>query len=146
MPNIQLFSFPGGARFQHLVRLARSDSVTGPLVAIIDDDEALCSSIADLLRSAGYRAEGYSSAETFLASSSPSRFGCIVADIHMPGMSGLELIPRLRELGVPAPVIIITALPDKHLDAEAISLGAQCLLRKPFGKNSLLDCVERSLR
>jgi FixJ family two-component response regulator len=132
--------------FQDLAHLAKSDSVTSPLVSIIDDDEALCSSLADLLRSASYRVEQYGSAETFLASSTLSILDCILADIHMPGMSGLDLLRKLRERGITTPVILITALPDKHLDDEAISLGARCLLRKPFETNSLLECVERSLQ
>jgi FixJ family two-component response regulator len=151
MPNDQRFSLPGNDvsalwRFQGLAHLAESDSVTSPLVSIIDDDEALCSSLVDLLRSVGYRAEQYSSAEAFLTSSDPSSFDCILADIHMPGMSGLDLLRKLHERGITTPVILITALPDKHLDDEAISLGAQCLLRKPFETNSLIECVERSLK
>lgn len=120
--------------------------MTSPLVSIIDDDEPLCSSLADLLRSVGYRVEQYLSAETFLTSSNLFSLDCILADIHMPGMSGLDLLQKLHELGITTPVILITALPDKHLDDEAISRGAQCLLRKPFATNSLLVCVERSLQ
>jgi FixJ family two-component response regulator len=151
MPNDHRPSFPDEGMFppwpfQDLAHLAKSDSVTSPLVSIIDDDEALCSSLADLLRSAGYRVEQYGSAETFLASSTLSILDCILADIHMPGMSGLDLLRKLRERGITTPVILITALPDKHLDDEAVSLGARCLLRKPFETNSLLECVERSLQ
>lgn len=120
--------------------------MTSALVSIIDDDDALRSSIVDLLRSVGYRVDQYGSAETFLASSNPAGFDCILADIHMPGMSGLDLLQKLHEQGITTPVILITALPDQHLDAEAMVLGAQCLLRKPFRTNSLLDCVERSLQ
>jgi FixJ family two-component response regulator len=119
--------------------------VTDPLVAIIDDDEALCSSLVDLMRSVGYRAVPFASAETFLTSSTLIGLDCVIADVHMPGMGGLNLVRKLHEQGVVTPVILITALPDKHLDDEAISLGAQCLLRKPFETNTLLDCVERSL-
>jgi FixJ family two-component response regulator len=132
--------------FQDFVPLARSEPVTSPLVSVIDDDESLCSSLADLLRSVGYRVEQYGSAEAFLTSSNLRSLNCILADIHMPGMSGLDLLRELRDQGITTPVILITALPDKHLDAEAISLGAQCLLRKPFETNSLLECVERSLQ
>jgi FixJ family two-component response regulator len=120
--------------------------VTSPLVAIIDDDEALCSSILDLLCSVGRRAQQYNSAESFLASSNLSSFDCILADIDMPGMSGLDLLPKLHELGITAPILLMTALPDKHLEAEAIALGARGLLRKPFEENSLLDWIEAILR
>jgi FixJ family two-component response regulator len=119
--------------------------VTSPLVAIIDDDEALCLSLVDLMRSIGYRAEPYTSAEVFLTSSSLFSLNCIVADVHMPGMGGLDLARELHKRGIMTPVILITALPDKNLDNEAIAVGAQGLLRKPFETNALLDCVERSL-
>ena len=119
--------------------------MTSPLVAIVDDDDLLCSSLVDLMRSIGYRAEPYYSAETFLTSVNLFNVRCIVADVHMPGMSGLDLVRNLRERGIMTPVILITALPNPHLDGEAISVGAQCLLRKPFEIESLLDCVERSL-
>ena len=111
----------------------------------IDDDEALCSSLVDLMRSIGYRAEPYTSAEEFLTSPSLFSLNCIVADVHMPGMGGLDLARELHERGIMTPVILITALPDKHLDSEAISVGAEGLLRKPFETNALLDCVERIL-
>jgi FixJ family two-component response regulator len=120
--------------------------VTVAFIAVIDDDEALCSSLVDLMRSIGYRAEPFDSAEAFLASS--NRFGlhCIIADVHMPGMGGLNLLNELREQGIKTPVVLITALTDKHLDEEAASRGALCLLRKPFEISSLLDHIERSLR
>jgi FixJ family two-component response regulator len=118
--------------------------VTSPLVAIIDDDDALCFSLVDLMRSVGYRAEPFASAETFLASSDLFLFNCIIADVHMPGMGGLDLVRRLQEQGTMTAVILITALPEKDLEEEAISVGAQCLLRKPFKTNVLLDYVERS--
>src|SRR5262245_41084074 len=119
--------------------------VRGPLVAIIDDDDALCASLVDLMRSIGYRAEPYSSAETFLASVNLLSVRCVVADVHMPGMSGFDLVRKLHERDIMTPVILITALADTRLDDEAISAGARYLLRKPFEIESLLDCVERSL-
>jgi FixJ family two-component response regulator len=116
-----------------------------PLVAIIDDDEALCLSLVDLMRSIGFGAEPYGSAETFLSSSDLSGLDCIVADVHMPGMGGLKLAKKLHEQGVAVPIIIITALPDKSLDNEAASVGARCVLRKPFETSTLIECVERSI-
>jgi FixJ family two-component response regulator len=150
MPDDQQFGFSGDGifpslRFHDFAHLAGLPPVTSPLVAIVDDDDALCSSLVDLMRSIGYRAEPYYSAETFLTSVNLLNVHCIVADVHMPGMSGIDLIRRLRDQGIMTPVIVITALPDAHLDGEAISVGAQCLLRKPFETDSLLDCVERSL-
>ena len=119
--------------------------MTGPLVAIVDDDDVLCSSLVDLMRSIGYRAEAYHSAETFLTSVNLLNVHCIVADVYMPGMSGLDLVRKLHDQDIMTPVILITAQPDRHLNDEAISVGAQCLLRKPFETDSLLDCIERSL-
>jgi FixJ family two-component response regulator len=119
--------------------------VTSPFVAIIDDDEALCCSLVDLMHSIGYRAEPFASAEMLLASSDLLFFNCVIADVHMPGMSGLHLVRNLQERGGTAPVILITALPDRQLDHQAISAGAKYLLRKPFETTALLDCVERSL-
>ena len=125
--------------------LAEVRQVTCPLVAIIDDDEALCSSLVDLMRATGYRAEPFLSGEAFLTSSECSDCDCIIPDIHMPEMGGLDLVRELQGRGIMTPVILITALPDKHLDDEAASTGALCLLRKPFETSSLLDYVERSL-
>jgi FixJ family two-component response regulator len=120
--------------------------VTVPFIAVVDDDEALCSSLADLMRSIGYRAEPFATAEALLIS--PDRFGlhCIIADINMPGMGGLNLLHALREQGIGTPVVLITALTDRHLDEEAASRGALCLLRKPFEMSSLVDHIGRSLR
>jgi FixJ family two-component response regulator len=125
--------------------LAGLHPVNSLLVAIIDDDEALCASLVDLMRSVGYRAKAFASAETFLASSNLVLFDCVIADVDMPGMSGLDLVRKLREQGGVIPIFLITALPDKRLHDEAISVGAQCLLKKPFETGALLDCVERSL-
>jgi FixJ family two-component response regulator len=120
-------------------------AVTVALIAVVEDDEALCSSLVDLMCSIGYHAAPFNSAEALLGSSDLLGMGCIIADIHMPGMSGLQLIRVLRERGIGTPVILITALPHKHLDDEARSVGAFCLLRKPFETSSLIDSVERSL-
>jgi FixJ family two-component response regulator len=119
--------------------------VRSPLIAIIDDDETLCSSLVDLMRSIGYRVESFVSAETFLASSNLSLFECVISDVHLPGMSGLELARKLHERGGMSPVILITGLLDRQLDDGAISVGARCLLRKPLETKTLLDWVERSL-
>ena len=74
-----------------------------------------------------------------------SGLDCIIADVHMPGMGGLNLLRKLREQGFMTPVILITALPDENLDEEAVSIGALCLLRKPFKTGALLDWIERAI-
>jgi FixJ family two-component response regulator len=118
--------------------------VSIPFVAVVDDDEALCSSLVGLMQSAGYRAEHFSSAETFLLSPSLLRFDCVIADVYMPEKGGLEILQELHEQGVLTPVILITGQPSRRLDEEAISTGAYCLLTKPFEVDLLLDCVQRS--
>jgi len=119
--------------------------VISPFVAIIDDDEALCTSLADLMRSMNYRTESFTSAVALLTSSNVALFDVMITDVHMPGMSGLDLVRKLREVNIMTPVMLITALTDRQLDNEAISVGAQSLLRKPFETKALLDCVARSL-
>jgi FixJ family two-component response regulator len=133
-------------RFGDLPASRELTPVTIPFIAVVDDDEALCSSLVDLMRSMGYRAEPFASAEALLIS--PNRFGlhCIIADVHMPGIGGLQLLSELRGQGITTPVVLITALTDRHLDQEAAARGALCLLRKPFEISSLLDHIERSLR
>ena len=116
-----------------------------PFIAIIDDDEVLCSSLVDLMQSVGYRAERFTSAESFLASPNLTIVDCVVTDVRMPGMSGLELVQTLRRRRDMIPAILITALTDRHLDDEARSVGAQFFLRKPFEAEALLDCIARSL-
>ena len=120
-------------------------SVVTPFLAVIDDDEALCESLVDLMHSVGYRAEPFLSAEAFLEFADRFNLDCIIADVHMPGTSGIDLLRVLREQNIGTPVILITALTDKHLDEEAASRGALCLLRKPFKTSSLLESIERSL-
>jgi FixJ family two-component response regulator len=133
-------------RFGDLPASRELTPVTIPFIAVVDDDGALCSSLVDLMRSMGYRAEPFASAEALLIS--PNRFGlhCIIADVHMPGIGGLQLLSELRGQGITTPVVLITALTDRHLDQEAAARGALCLLRKPFEISSLLDHIERSLR
>jgi FixJ family two-component response regulator len=117
-----------------------------PFVGVVDDDEALRSSLVDMMRSIGYRAESFPSAEALLTSDSLPSLDCIIADVDMQGMGGPDLIRELHQRGVTTPAILITALPQRQLDKEASSVGALCLLRKPFETRSLLDWVERSLR
>lgn len=125
--------------------ILRPRLMSNPFIAIIDDDEELCFSLVELMRSIGHRAEPFASAEKFLSSPNLPSFDCVVADVHMPGMSGIDLVRSLREEYRATPVILITALPHNHLDDEALSVGALCLIRKPFEAAVLVESVERSL-
>jgi FixJ family two-component response regulator len=136
---------PTSSGFDECTRLAGVRSVAVPFVGVVDDDEELCASLVDLMRSVGYQAEPFYSAGTLLASGDLFSFDCIIADVHMPRIGGIGLVRELHKQGIMIPVILITALPHKHLDDEAASTGAFYLLRKPFETRVLLECIERSL-
>lgn len=121
---------------------ARSDSIE--IVFIVDDDEAIRAGVSDLLESAGLRTEQYSSAEEFLEIWNPEIAGCLVLDVRLPGMSGMELQGRLAESGVALPVIIMTAHGDMPMVRKALKAGAVEFLIKPFQDAELLDAVEQA--
>jgi FixJ family two-component response regulator len=102
--------------------------------------------IVALVRSAGYEAQGFASAEDFLASGAVQSFACIITDIHMPGMSGIELKEHLTASQIPMPVIMITARHDPGLEEKAVASGAACFLRKPFEADALIRCLEGALK
>jgi FixJ family two-component response regulator len=111
----------------------------------VDDDESLRTALAGLLRSLGYGTAGHGSAEGFLASDDLHKVDCIVSDIHMPGMNGIELKRRLDAAGVTAPMIMITARTDPALLAQVSAVGAYGPLTKPFEAAKLLDCINCAL-
>ncbi len=111
-------------------------------IAVIDDDESFGVALVESLLSFGYRADGYASAENYLRSMGGKTFGCIVTDVHMAGMSGLELMKQLAARGSATPVVLITARSDRNVEAEAAAAGAVCLLRKPFETDELIRCIE----
>jgi FixJ family two-component response regulator len=111
-------------------------------ISIIDDDESMRLALAGLVRLLGFKAAVYASAEDFLASPCRSASSCIITDIHMPGLSGIELMERLQ--GGSAPVIMITGHSEPHLRAQALESGAICLLKKPFDADSLLACLKKA--
>lgn len=116
-----------------------------PLVSIIDDDDSLRAALVGLVRSLGYRASGYGSAEDFLAGGGASESACIVTDIQMPGLSGIDLKQHLTQSGCIAPVIMITARTEQALQDRAMASGALCVLKKPFEAEALVACLERAL-
>lgn len=115
------------------------------LIAVIDDDTSLCQALTGLLRSAGYAADGYASADQFLATARMLNVDCIITDIQMPGMSGIDLKQDLVGRGCTAPVILITGRDDALLLARAEQSGALCILRKPFDADRLIACVVRAI-
>jgi FixJ family two-component response regulator len=116
-----------------------------PLIAIIDDDESMREAIKGLVRSLGYRADAVGSAQEFLGSRLVRRTSCVIADMQMPGMTGLELYQRLSTSANPVPTILITAYPDDSVRERALSAGAVGYLSKPFEENDLLACIRSAL-
>lgn len=116
------------------------------MVHIIDDDEAMRESLMFLLRTAKIEAEAFASAPAFLASLPDSRLSCLITDIRMPEMSGLDLLRRLRELNIDVPVIVITGHGDVPLAVEAMKFGAIDFLEKPFDDEVLLASVRSALQ
>jgi FixJ family two-component response regulator len=115
-------------------------------IAVIDDDESFRVALVESLSSLGYGSSGYESAEDYVRAIGIRSFNCIVTDIHMPGMSGLDLMKRLTARGSTTPVVLITARADTNLEAKATAAGAACLLRKPFEINDLIRCIEGAVR
>jgi FixJ family two-component response regulator len=115
------------------------------LIAVIDDDESFRTALVESLHLLGYGAQGFASAEEFQATDTQSLCNCVITDIHMPGMSGLDLKRLLIARGSKVPVIMITAHAYPGLEASAVATGAVCLLRKPFELSALIRCLERAL-
>jgi FixJ family two-component response regulator len=99
-----------------------------------------------LVRSLGYVADTFASAEAFLRSKRVDDFSCVIADVQMPGMSGVELQAHLRTQGNHLPFIFITAFPDERVRAQALGAGAICYLTKPFDGDSLIQCLQTVLK
>src|SRR5271167_3084483 len=118
---------------------------TSKVIAIIDDDESMQDSLQDLIESAGLVAWRYGSAEEFLGSDSHRRAACVIADIRMPKMSGLELQARLKEEECEIPIIFITAHGNARVRIQAMRNGAVEFLAKPFDHQLLLQTVRAAL-
>jgi FixJ family two-component response regulator len=115
------------------------------LIAIVEDDHFVRGSIRRLVKSFGYAAEEFPSANDFLAFPRRAETACLIADINMPGMTGVELYRRLVKAGHPIPTILITAYPDDAIRARALKDGVLCYLHKPCDDDELLRCVRRAL-
>ncbi|WP_430396828.1 response regulator transcription factor [Ferrovibrio sp.] len=116
-----------------------------PQIAIVDDDDSMRQALVALIRSFGFAASAYGSAEEFLAAPALQQADCLVTDIHMPGLSGIELKRKLTERGIALPVIMITARAEAGLEEKAMASGALFVLRKPFEADVLVNCIEQAL-
>jgi FixJ family two-component response regulator len=110
-------------------------------VSIVEDDRFFRESMSRLIRSLGFKVEAFPSAADFLASARLIETACLIADVHMPAMTGLELFERLTDAGYAIPTILVTAYPDEDLRARALREGVGCYLRKPVDEKLLLPCL-----
>ena len=118
---------------------------TKPQISVVDDDESMREAIRGLMRSLGYKAQAFRSAEEFLTSRQVPHTSCLIADVQMPGMTGLELHRHLVASGKTIPTILITAYPDDSVRERALRDGVVGYLSKPFDENDLLACIRSSL-
>ena len=116
-----------------------------PLVAVVDDDPSIRNATRDLLKAAGFSTATFDDAESFLGSASRASAACLVADMRMPGMSGLELRKALVAAGDDIPTVLITAHPEELALSRAREAGITCYLIKPFAPDELLECVHEAL-
>ena len=114
-----------------------------PCIAVVDDDKSCRMALGSLVRSLGYRPCLFSSAEDFLASTDIHNTDCLISDVQMPGMDGLDLQRKLAEAGRRIPIIFITAYPKETVRTQAVRAGAVCFLAKPYNAQTIIDCIER---
>jgi FixJ family two-component response regulator len=117
-----------------------------PLIAIVDDDDALRNSLDNLLRSVGFRVHGFASAEAFLRSDQARETACLILDVRMPGMNGLELQRQMVAANWQIPIIFITGHADDEARARALEAGAVAFLSKPCREDDLLHAIDAALR
>jgi FixJ family two-component response regulator len=124
-------------------RLGRVAEV--PVISVIDDDASVRTATSRLLRSMGFTVYAFASAQEFLSSPRLRETSCVVADVEMPGMTGVELQEYLIARDHGMPIIFITAFPHDRVRERAMNAGAVCFLSKPFDEPQLLECVEQAL-
>jgi FixJ family two-component response regulator len=115
------------------------------VISVIDDDASVRAAANNLLSSHGYLVHAFASAEEFLQSARLDDSSCVIADVQMPAMSGLDLLTHMRTKGYTLPFIFITAFPEENVRARALKAGAICFLAKPFAGPALINCIETAL-
>ena len=117
-----------------------------PVIAIVDDDDALRSSLDDLIRSIGFQTQGFPSAEAFLSSNQARDAACLILDVRMPGMSGLDLQRQIVAANWQIPIIFVTSHADDDARVRALDAGAVAFLYKPFHEEELLNAIDAALK
>jgi FixJ family two-component response regulator len=128
-------------------RVERSESVstTAPIVFVIDDDQSICEALTRLLGTVGLRAQAFKTAQEFLRTKRPDTPSCLVLDVRLPGLSGLDLQRELANTDPPIPIVFITAHGDIPMTVQAMKAGAVEFLTKPFRDQQLLDAVQQAI-
>jgi FixJ family two-component response regulator len=116
------------------------------MISIVDDDVSVREATNALVRSLGYSAATFASAEEFLDSDRVHATSCVIADVQMPGLSGIDLQDRLLAQGVQVPIIFVTAFPDERIRRRALDAGAVDFLSKPWSDEQLISCLDMALR
>jgi two-component system, LuxR family, response regulator FixJ len=116
-----------------------------PVIAVVDDDEDIRDALSDLLLAMGYTCQVFDRAETFLAADAPGQFDCLITDIRMPGISGLDLLQRLKAAESIMPVIVVTSLINPLTRRQALESGAHAYLTKPVTDDVLLQSLKTAL-
>ncbi|UGY29057.1 MULTISPECIES: response regulator transcription factor [Bradyrhizobium] len=117
-----------------------------PLISVVDDDASVRAATENLLKSRGYIVQTFASAEDFLRSPRLNETSCVISDLQMPVMSGLDLLAEMRARGHGVPFIFITAFPNDRVRASALDAGAIGFLAKPFAGHTLIECLDAALQ
>jgi len=117
-----------------------------PSIAIVDDEEGIRKALGRLLRAAGLEAHGYANGQEFLTAAAERRPDCVVLDLHMPGMSGLQVLRKLKAAGLLLPIVVITAHDEPETREQCLSSGARAYLRKPLEDRLLLNAISAAMR
>ena len=143
MPHFQLGRCRRRARLAHISGTPVLSTVS--VIAVVDDDASVRIATSNLLSSHGYLVDTFASAEEFLQSARPNASSCVIADVQMSAMSGLDLLDHMRAQGWTTPFIFITAFPKESVRGRALKAGAIGFLAKPFAGAMLIDCVKTAL-